>query len=292
MGFSAASATNTYIPSLDGSGNLQVTFGRNRDRFTVPRVCTYTKVKHLTGFYKYINPDTAVRLIALADCKWPDGSPRPGQQTQNQIEFDNRPFSCERYNWNEYLGDLAREQNDFQLPSHITRQLGMLEMTAREKAHAAVWADPANYTEFGNTATATSLSGASWYTSSLDNAYIQRGLQAAAAQILKNCVGRVEYLDLYILMNPTTAAKLGTAPEVKQATIQQSGSQQIVQGKTWNREFGLPNELFGFTVAVDKSIYIPSRKTALQTGQGQLAVIGRHVSGGALIPVGGQIGPS
>lgn len=85
--------SNTYVPVALAGDKLTVDFARDPKRFKVARYSQVIPVEKDTGYYLYLSPDEAGRILNadLRDFVWYDGADAPRRHDSNR-EFEFRPY--------------------------------------------------------------------------------------------------------------------------------------------------------------------------------------------------------
>lgn len=266
---------STYVPSYDASNSLQVEFSRNPKRFSINKWIKVIPVKKDVGFYLYISPENAARLVSANDFEWPDGQQAPTGD-DNQMSHAFLRYATHRYAPPFMLGNKAVDQADWKIIASYSRMVAQQAMILRtRKAIAAVEAG------LTNTATATFASGTPAGTgggkldagnsTTANQQYIRIAFLYVAEQILLNTYSCVQRSDMMAVMNPHTAGKIANSLEMIDFLKQQAGAINIIRGDSdlygkavdWN----MPEYFQGFKIVVEDCVYNAARPTAgISTG--------------------------
>ncbi len=140
-----AGNTNTYINTLELSGNLMIGFSRNIDQFPLNKYVTYTPTKLPFGEFLYFNPlDLArTRNVPHGD-RWSPGTLRP-VGFNNTIGFYSQNFRCERRSFNTALDTVAVDVANWPIQKTHSEALAQEAMTNRAYQVNAVLFDAAQY---------------------------------------------------------------------------------------------------------------------------------------------------
>ncbi len=256
MAFSYPGGTNTFVP-LDITGNLQVGYSRNGAKFAVNQITKLTPVKKMKGDYIYFNPLDLARLPGglTAQNKWAPGTPRP-TGFNNAQGFELRNFTCERYAFPVTLDQLGVEQAEWPVIKINSEAAAQLAMTNRALLVANVLVDTANYPTT-HVATASSFGGGAWDAGTVTSPYILRGINAMAQFIQVDTVGRLNYKNLSLVINPNTARKMAQSAEVHDylARSQWALGQLTGNEKNQNSMYGLPPQLYGVNIVIEDAVY-------------------------------------
>lgn len=287
---------NTYIPDHAASGRMVVEFSRNPKEFPLPNYVQYRKVTKQRGFYLKIDQRQAGRLVGgeLVDFVWPDGTPRPDTRA-NGMEFNFHDFQTIRRDFGQPIGDLAREQADFEVENVQEGIEAQQAMTARTLDVHTALALSANW-DAAHRLAVTSIPGVSgtWDAALSTNLFIKKSLNYGALRIIKSTLGKVRRKDLILVLNPTVAVAISETQEIVDHIKQSPDAySQLEQGTGRWSEWGLPNKLYGFPVVVEDTVMVTTPKGA--TTQTESFVMGDAVAyllsrPGGLMSKGG--GPS
>jgi len=245
--------TNTHIPLLDISGNLRISHSRNLKRYPVTRVCTVTPVKKKRGSYLYHNPQDNFQVLRRAN--WPATTNRPtGNGTLRQ--FEEKTFVTERYSFDGELDTEAVELANWPVLQMHAEELANDAMIARTKRVYDKLFDTAQYAA-SHTVTATSLAGGFLDGGSSGDPRILRALSSAGLIIQGDTLGRVRPHELSVLMNNTTALKLGRSREIREYVSKQEKAygQITLEKDSFNGAYGIPDELYRFSTVVEDLYY-------------------------------------
>lgn len=248
---------NTYVPTLDISGKLQIGFSRNTKDFPVNQYIKLTKVTAPRGYYVYFNPlDIArIELGDINSANWAPGTPRPVGFHKNR-GFEFKDFTTVRKNFPTALDKMSVDVAAFDVQSQYANDLAQEAMTFRAFWCSQVLTTSANYPG-SHVASATSLGGGFLDTGTTANPLIKRAFDAASRVIQQDTLGRIRYRDLTIVMNNTTAQKLSLSREIREYVMQQSEAWKEItmDSSNLNAQYGLPKTLYGYRVVVEDTYY-------------------------------------
>ena len=253
--YSLPGAYNTYVPNPDATGNLIITFSRNPSEFALPQYVQYRPVTKSTGLFLRIDPDEAARIldVNLADYVWPDGADAPVKAMTAEFRYEQ--YRAERFAYPMQLGNLAREEADWDIEgihkmfdsqkamtARTVKALGVLEDTSNWPADHIKW--PHEYSDVY-----------SWEASTSADLAIKKGIQAAWIQIQKSTFSHVKYSDLQLVMSPETGANIATSQEIVDYVKQQPSAPAIIEGSKWGMDLmGLPTRLYGLPIVLEDSV--------------------------------------
>jgi hypothetical protein len=256
MAFSYPGGYNT-IPTLDLSGNLQVNFSRNIKNFAVNKIARITPVKKMRGMYLYFNP---VDLARLPGGNTNQNNWAPGQLSptgwHNQLGFEFREFTCVRKAFVASLDQMGVEQAEWPVVKTHTEALAQQAMTNRSVLVANLLTTSGNHIST-HVVTATSLAGGFLNTGTKTNPVIMKALNAAAQIIQIDTIGRMQYRNLTVVMNPNTARKFAETAEINDMVAQSPFALAQLKGGDTNQNalFGLPPQLYGFNLVIEDTVY-------------------------------------
>jgi hypothetical protein len=264
-------ASSSYIPSFEAGGKLQIEFSRNPKKFAINKYLKLVPVKRSVGFYLYIDPHTAGRVVNsnLADWVWPDGQEAPTGD-DNILANSWKKYGTQRYAFPFMLGDKTVEQADWDIIASHSRMAAQQAMTARTRKALQVLTTAANWE--GNSATATVLGGGKVDAGTATTHYIRNLIGAASEAILKNSYGVVKRSDVIAVMNPNTARQMHESVEMIDFLKQSPVSIDIVKGDVKSvsnveDNFGLPDFMHGVRIVVEDCVFNAARPTAgISTG--------------------------
>lgn len=290
---------NVYIPGYMGDGESQkkllVGYSLNEDVVALNQWVTVYGTDKPVAYYTQFNSSDLIRQKNLSgnDRRWADGADRPN--AFESPRFTNRQYQCLRYGEGLWIGDLSEEFTE--IGSLITLNQEFLASRAlswRSIVATAKVTDPTSYftTSVPNVtdnyfATWTTMKaaleaaspgpgqyptgwfGATLYSGTITVPVVKRYLLQAIKEIGRRTNGRVTEKDLLVLMNPVTAVKLSATEEFVAYLAQQSGSLDVLTGKSPNistSTYGMPNPLYGLKCVVDATTYtLGAPEVATQT---------------------------
>lgn len=255
--------SNTYIPTLDLSGNLMVSFSRNTASFPLNKYITITPVKLPFGSYLRFNPLDLARLRNKPyGSQWAPGTLRP-TGFHNTVGFEQRDFRCTRYNHSITLDKLAVDVANWPVQKTHTEMLGQEAMTERAYQVCRKLTDSSQYAA-SHTVTASSLAGGFLDGGTTADPRIFKALSGASQIIQADSMGRVKQGDLGVLMNHNTAIKLARSRELREYVMQQQDAwKQITLDDTnYNNRYGLPKTLYTYEAVVEDTYYNDSNRGA------------------------------
>lgn len=251
---------NTFVPVALATDKLLVDFARDPKKFKLPQYTQVIPVEKEAGYYLYIDPDEAGRILNTdaRDFVWYDGADAPRRHAGTQ-EFEFRPYHTQRYAFDFQIGLKAARQASWEILARHAAAKAQQAMTLRTQLAANVLLDSTQYAA-DHVINATSGFGA-WSSSTQANMYILKTLTAAAEKILDDTLGMVTKDDLVLVMGSGLAKKIAAAPELTEMIKYQAGFDFLRgAGERTNVSYGVPESLYGFKVVVDETRKVTSKK--------------------------------
>jgi hypothetical protein len=254
-------ASNTYVPVALAGDKLTVDFARDPKRFKVARYSQVVPVDRDTGYYLFLSPDDAGRILYsdLREFVWYDGADAP-RRNDSAREFEFRPYRTQRYAYEFTLGWKAVQQASWDIVAKHAQAAAQRAMTARTQAAANVLFDSTRH-DSGHVINVSSTYGGTWATSDLTSRRILKSLNDAADIILNDTLGAVTKDDLVLVMGTGVARAIAQAPEILEMLRTQAGW-DFLRGATerTNVSYGVPEVLYGYPVVIDETRKVVSRK--------------------------------
>ena len=261
--YSLPGAYNTYVQNPDATGNLIITFSRDPSRFALPEYAQYRPVTKSTGLYLRIRADECARILdtTLADYVWPDGADAPKQTHTEEFRYEN--YRATRYAYPMQLGNLAREEADWDIEGVHKAFNAQKAMTARTQKVVSELETVANW-DSDHVAWPHDYSDVySWEASTSTELGIKKGIQYGVETILKSTRSVVRHEDLRLVMSPTTARKVATSQEIVEFVKQQVSAPAIIEGTKWGMDLlGLPTQLYGIPVLIEETVKVTTDRAA------------------------------
>lgn len=257
------SGSNTFVPSFDASGKLQIEFSRNPKKFKVNRYVKIRPVKKDVGYYLNITAAEAARVINSSgnDFVWADGNEAPMGDDNNE-SFTYLKYATLRYAFPFTIGNKAVEQADWDIIASHARIAAQKSMTFRTIKTLGVLNTSGNW--MGNTDTATNVAGGKLDVASTTTLYIKKAFRGVAEAILKSTLGVVNREDINCVLGPHDAGLISEAPELVQHLIQSPFALAQVRQDVANQngQWGLPDVLYGINIIVEDAVKITTKKTS------------------------------
>lgn len=269
-------ATNVFIPSTnrEADGRLIVGFSRNKEKFSLPRYCQYTKVDAPAFYWMRIANQEQARVVNTQDFMWPDGMNRP-QQNRDTEAFAFVPARTERYDYGFTIGQKTVKYASWPIKEQHAQIKAQQAMTARTIRALAVLTTAANWNASGTydptgdlsanhtSATATALGvGGSVYSGTSTDPRLKKALDTIAVSVTLDTSAAVgDEPDVFkFLINPTTARKLSESAEVHDYLKSSPDAlNELKTGQSPNAKYGLPRYVYGYECVVDPTVRVTTR---------------------------------
>lgn len=252
---------NTYIPTLDISGNLMVEYSRNWKSFALNRIVNVRPTKKPRGVYLRFNPKDQVRI--QPNNNWNPGNLRP-VGFQNSLGFEQVEYTTKRYNYNVTLDQRTVDVTDWPIMKSHSNALGQQAMTNRSVITYNKLTTSGTY-DAAHVKTSTQLGG--WSSGFIDGGStadprIKKVLDAASQIIQKATGGRIRQGQLSVAFNSKSAQTLSVTRELREYVMQNPDAWKNVtlDDTNLNHAYGLPARLYGYNVVVDDTFYNPENR--------------------------------
>lgn len=260
------SATNTYVPSFEATGQI-VAFVRDPKKFKFNDYVQYRPATKMVGLYMVYDKDNPARVVTSQEFLWADGQVRP-EGNNNLDTFDYKEYRTKRYDIPFTVGNLARNQAPWDLVA--AQAAGRLQQYATLMTYEILQTLESTGNWGSNTDTATNLGGGKWDAGSAANPYMQRGLYAGIEAVLKATNGMVTPDMLRLVIGPDAARKVRTSAEILDYVKSSPFAMAQIRGELDNPNvlYGLPSHLFGVELVIEDAVRVSSRKGAAATSRG------------------------
>lgn len=264
MAFSTAGQGNTYALSFEASGNLQLGFSRNPNKFGVMKWTELRPALKPSGYFLRVSPEMAARVVYAdgRDSLWADKADRPNMN--NDLTFEAEPFKCQRRNWGGRIGRIALESAEFLLEEiskagYTQECLTTRTVQAVNLLKTASWGSNTGNVDGvagGTPGTGVTLaSGQNWTNGTTNAPNIQITIQAAVQAIVQATGGVVGPADLVLVVGPQTASAMGSSPEIRNTFVQSRYAMDLAKGELDPVYlYGLPSKYAGVRIEVDHTV--------------------------------------
>lgn len=253
---------DTYVPALELSGNLMVSFSRNLKDYAVNKYTQITPVKIPVGTYLYFNPQDTARLPNQPyGPRWAPGTPAP-TGFANNLGFEAKTYQTVRDAFPVTLDQRSVDIANWDIQKKHSEALAQRAMANRAYRVATIANTGALFGN--NTDTATNLAGGFLSAGTTADPKIYVALSAAALAIQAATQGAVKQGMLGVVMNATTAIKFSRTREIREYLMQSPSAPAMIRmdEKNLNGVYGLPPTLYTYKVVVEDTYYNANNRGA------------------------------
>jgi hypothetical protein len=258
------SASNVFVRDHDASNKMVIDFARNIKSFAVNRYMQIIPVKKIAGYYLEMTIEEAGR-IQFTDLKnfvWYDGQAAP-EGLDGTESFQYKEFTCVRYAYPFQLGDLTVDQASWDILAQHASIKARQAMTARTQLAVGVMTTTGNY-DASHVLDVTTIAGntGNWAQSTTARQDIKRSLNTAAELILDDTLAAVEPADFILVISSSLAAEIAQSQELVDYIKGSPDAYAQIRGELPNRNafYGIPEKIYGFTVEVEATRKVTTRK--------------------------------
>lgn len=258
-------APNTFVPSLDATNHLTITFSRKPDSFPLNEYIQIVPVSKSVGLYAKLGHDTGARILQtnLANHMWADGDDAPeGRGKTDTHEF--LPYATKRYLFDFRIGEKAVSEADWEILAHHASMQAQLAMTARTQIAVTKLTTSGNWPT-ANTSAVSSISGVSgkWNLSTTARMDIKRSIDYALETIHLATNGAINVNDYKLVLSPGCARKMAVSQEIVDFIKGSTDAREYISQKLGpNAQYGLPSNLYGVNIVVENAVKVTSKKGA------------------------------
>lgn len=258
MASPAPSGTNTFVPSMEASGNLFIGFSRNINKFAINRYGQIVPTKKSVGLYASWNSRQAARIDDNR-FNWPDGAAAP-DGADNLESWLYLPFTTSRDAPTFTIGNKAVDQADWPVLAASGGVVAQQAMTKRTKKairalRNAPWNDHAIAVD-GVNAGGYLPSGQNWGNGSADEPNIKLSILHGATLVSLATLDAVSLPVMKLIVNPNVATRMASSPEIHSYLARSPFALDQVLGRApgQNTQWGLPDQLYGMEVEVESTV--------------------------------------
>lgn len=255
---------NTYVPNHEATGKLRIAFSRNPKDFALPNYVQYRDVSQSTGLFLRIKSEEAGRILDadLKEYVWPDGADRPTGEFLEDFRYEQ--YRCFRYDFPMRIGDIAKNEADWNVQEMMQAFNAQKAMTGRTVRCLAQLATESNWdANHWSYISSMDVDGYDWESSTTTDESILKSIQKAVQTIEKDTFGVVKFKDLQLVASPATWSKIATAQELRDYVKQQVSSPQIIEGSKWGLEmWGMPDRLYGIPLVSENCVRLTTQRGA------------------------------
>lgn len=259
---------NTFVPSHEASGKLVVDYARNPKSFKIADYTKITKCPNRTGYYQKMDISEGGRVINDEGLEylWTPGELAPGGR-DGTSEHEFLPFLTKRRAYAFTLDDLAVKQATWDiLASHAGRH-AQKAMTVRTMEAVKVATTTGNHLS-SHVLDITSITGntGTWAASTTARQDIKRSINSALDVMLDDTLAALNVDDFRLVINTTLARQMAECQEIVDYIKGSPHALAQIRGELRdsnpNAEFGLPAQLYGVELCVEKTRKVTSKRRA------------------------------
>ena len=258
---------NTFVPQYEAGKSLMIDYSRNPNKFAVNKYCQLVPNAPVVGLWLELGIDTAARVSANGqEFVWPDGQAAPSGNDGVE-EFQFKEYRTTRYAPSFTLGDIAVDGASWDIIAAHGARKAQLEMTMRTQMVVQQAVTSGNYAS-SHVIDVTALSGntGTWAASTTQRSDIQRSILEARDRILDDTLSAVDENDIMLVIGKKLAKQLRITQEItdyiKGSPFAMAQVKGELQGTNDNVMYGLPSQLFGVNLVVEKTVRVTSNKGA------------------------------
>ena len=257
---------NSFIKDHKSSNSLVVDFSRNTADFPLNRYCQIQPVTKTTGYYLRMTVEEAGRILEadLANHSWEDGTPRP-ERNEGTESFEYLDYQTRRYDYGFMLGDKAVDQASFNLTETHSRIKAQQAMTGRTQLAVTELTTAANF-DSSHVAAVAAISGntGNWGQSTTQRQDIRRSFHYGANIIKKDTLGVTKTNEMQMVFSPDVAIEISETQEIVDHVKGSPDAMAQIKGDAegHNKEWNLPNQLYGVEVVIEDTVKTTSNKGA------------------------------
>lgn len=261
---------SVVVPNFEASNRLIVDFARNVNQFPVLKYTQIQPVKKILGLWLEMTVEEAGRILNtdLSDFNWPDGQDAPiGLDETESFQF--KTFRCERKLFKAAIGDLTRDNAEWDIIANHASIKARQAMTARTQMAVNRIFNTSLYPS-NHVIDVNATFGAKWNAATTANLVIRKSLNLAVQRIIDDTLGAVSSKDLVLVMSDNVARAVAESqefadylkgsPDALGALRYQFRDEEVAP-----KNFGLPRRLYGLEVIVDDTRKVTTKKGATKT---------------------------
>ncbi len=257
----APSGTNTFVPSMEASGNLWTGYSRNQEDFAVNRWTQIIRATKPQGLYAVWASKQAAR-VDPQKFEWADGAAAPNGNFNTETWVDES-FRTRRYAIPFTLGQKAVDYADWPLLAaygaiRAQQAMTLRSMMAVSCLESVDWNSVGHLYNITGTGPGSGQANAStdWGTGSVDTPVIKKALNKGAIKINVDTMAVVQPNKLKLLINPRTAAAMANTAEIHGYIKQSEFAQAEILGDVANvnSAWGLPSRLYGLEIQIEDAV--------------------------------------
>lgn len=294
----AGGAPNTFVPSLEATGNMVVDFSRNIQSFALNKYVQIVPVDKSVGLYAKLGIDEGARILQtnLANHLWGEGADAPSDRDQGETHVF-LPYTTKRYFFGYRVGAKSVAQAPWDILAKNGRMKAQQAMTARTMVTLSKLTTGANWPT-ANTSAVSSIFGVTgkWNLSTTARNDIKRSIDHAIETIHLATNGAIEPGDFKLVMSPKCARKISVCQEIVDFIKGSPDAREYLGNKLGpNAQYGLPANLYGVEIVIENAVRVSSKKGATRAADYVLTdstpfLVSRP--GGLVAPAGSNEAPN
>ncbi len=269
MAYVQPGAHNVFVPDHEASNSLVVDFSRNVESFKINQYAQIVPVKKPDGLYLKMTVEEAGRILSTdgAEFAWPDGNDAPDGRGDTE-SFSFLAYRAERKAYPVPLGNLTVEHATWDIRAQHAAIKSQQAMTMRTQKVVTAATTSGNY-DSAHTSAVASIPGntGTWAASTTARQDIKRSINYAREKILESTLGAVKADQLAMVINPEDAHTIAETQELVDYIKHSPEAMAQIKGDIpgANKNWGLPDHLYGMKLIVEDSYKVTSRKGASST---------------------------
>lgn len=265
LGGTYPSGTNTYVVNAEATGNLQIEYSRNPEKFALPRYAAYRGVTKMSGYYWRFDPSESIRIQNVNDNAWPPSQKAPDGR-DGTVQFSLAPYVTKRWAFPFSLDQEGINQADFDIVAAHSRVHAQKAMTHRTIRAISALTTTGNWgSNFA--ATATAIGGGSWFGATAANQNINKTINAARLYIHRATAGAIDKTRLMCVVSPAMASAMRQSAEIIDFIKQQGSAGDIIRNSDFFQMWGIPEYLYRMRFIVEDATVVTETSPAVSASQ-------------------------
>lgn len=265
MGFQYTGQFNAYTARATGQ---VIANARDPKKYKINKYTQLVKTDDELFQYYLVHPDDFVRSVRPQSKVWIDGQKRPeisGQRARHRTESGQ----AIRYDEDFQIGWRTLKKADYNVLLANTKSAENATMLEWTRETIALVEDAANWAS--NHAQAADMAGGgAWDAGTPEDPVIKKTLLEIAENICLNTNGMVgdfeneEDVGLILLLGVEAARRMATSPEIHAIFKESLFTDKLIRNSAANPNaiFGLPLNLYGYSVIVETAVIVTERAQA------------------------------
>ena len=267
--------SNGFVPSHEASKRLVTDYSRNPKKFALNEYIQIVPCSQDQGYYLEMDVETAGRVTTTddSDILWPDGAAAPSGNT-NQREFEFTLFKTKRRALPFTLGDKGVAQATFPVVAAHSTANAQNMMTRRTIQVCNMFTTVGNY-DASHVIDVSTLSTGTWDQSTTARQTIKKSIMTMQEVLLDATLAAIEEADVVLVISSAKAKGIAESQEivdyVKGSPDALAEIKGELRGQNKNSIYGLPSNLYGVKLVVEKTRRVTSRRGATRATAQALA---------------------